>query len=502
MGGAIRSYATTSTIENTTFTKNIAATRGGAIYTADLTVDLDGSSFNENSAVYGGAINCEGGTLEATSCHFTGNISTAEMTTADARKTELTGRGGGAVNLTGNAKGIFDGTGSFSSNKAENALGGAIYTTDAELSISGYTFSENIAYHAGAILIDNVMQDAEGETLCDTDIEIKDSKFEQNRSTEDGGAIWSIQRKLVLGKTNADAETIFDDNYSAGDGGAIKLENVGGELDISNYTFINNKAGAQGGAIECHADKATISSCTFGGEGQGNTAGTSGGAFYAGTSCVTEFKIAETSYTEAKFVENKANVTSDMGGGAICMGSGNLTVNGYTFTKNISQSTGGAIRHNSSANTMIITDSVFNKNESKTTDYNGGGAIYNKATLNMSNTSFDGNKAASYGGAITHNGWSIKNAATIESCKFENNQSTGKRGGAIYGENTAVVKLNVLSEGASVDSLFYNNSSKDGGGAICMGSGELQVTGYTFDDNNTENYGGAVRLNNSAMLQI
>lgn len=490
VGGAIRSYATTSTIENTTFTENIAATRGGAMYTSkNLIVDLDGSSFNNNSAVYGGAINCEGGTLKATSCHFTGNISTAEMTTADAKKTELTGRGGGAVNLTANAKGIFDGTGTFTSNKAENALGGAIYTTDAELSISGYTFSKNVAYHAGAILIDNVRAE-DDEALCGTDIEIKDSKFEQNQSTElSGGAIYLNQRELILSKTSETAETVFELNHANGAGGAI--DNAGGTLNVSEYKFLQNSATAEdatpaGGAIN-NTKETTITDCMF----DGNTATGNGGAIGTGNSGSSlTLNVSESPRITSVFQNNSSGAR----GGAIGHTNGTVDIYGYKFLNN-SAVEGGAISRQS-ATEITIQDSPYSLVDAmfKGNNATSGGAIFTtNGTTEITDYTFENNSATN-GGAIYAHGGTINPT----DCKFGGDDTSlgntaSNEGGAIMILNGSTI--NLKSDDNASMAIIKNNTADADGGAISVNKGKLYVTGYTFESNNakgTSNGGGAI----------
>lgn len=499
VGGAIRSYATTSTIMDTTFTENKAATRGGAIYSLDLKVDLKvaltGSSFDGNSAVYGGAINCEGETLEATSCHFMGNISTAEMTTADAKATELTGRGGGAVNLTANAKGIFDGTGTFTSNKAENALGGAIYTTDAELSISGYTFSENVAYHAGAILIDNVRAE-DDETFCSTDIEIKDSKFEQNQSTElGGGAIYLIQRKLILSKTSETTETetsevtetVFKLNHAKGSGGAIS--NEGGTLEVSEYIFLQNDATDKdakpaGGAIY-NTKETTIKDCMF----DGNTATGNGGAIGTGNSGSSlTLNVSESPRITSVFQNNSSGAR----GGAIGHTNGTMDIYGYQFLNN-SAVEGGAISRQSATEIKIqdspysLVDAMFKGNNATS-----GGAIFTtNGTTEISDYTFVKNSATN-GGAICANGGTIKPT----DCKFGGDDvslgnSASNYGGAIYLASNDGNNLVLKSDDNESMAVFKNNSAKIGG-AISETKGNLEITGYKFESNTSTGVGGAI----------
>src|SRR5205814_2378378 len=112
---------------------------------------------------------------------------------------------------------------------------------------------------------------------------ISDSSFSNNRSggRQDGGAIFYDSQSGRLTVTRSR----FENNTSAGDGGAIEFNPPRGEstrqFQINDCTFINNQAAtadAEGGAVYICCDNiaAAITGSTF----TGNSADSDGGALY------------------------------------------------------------------------------------------------------------------------------------------------------------------------------------------------------------------------------
>jgi len=99
-----------------------------------------------------------------------------------------------------------------------------------------------------------------------------------NGSSGGGGAIYMNSNSATINNCK------FSDNYTSGDGGAIKIYNYhNGNADpiISNCTFLNNTSAGDGGAIEMMWGFGKIQRCTF----TGNS-GYYGGAIYTSASAV------------------------------------------------------------------------------------------------------------------------------------------------------------------------------------------------------------------------
>lgn len=519
-GGAIYlPTGVTGTINGSAFNANKATTYGGAICADTATLNMTGTSFTENESTYGGAIHSYASTVTATSCGFTSNVSAGAATQANGL-----GKGGGALNIVGNsditlnAKDNVEGT--FTSNTTNN-WGGAIYVTDSKLSVNGYNFTTNTAKHAAAILFDDdteliseaVVDDEtteEDETAAavydelNTDtytvansnftknsaansggafynnkgtIAFTDCKFVENSSAAQGGVMYISGGNVSFEGTDA-SKAIFESNSATnGAGGALRTASA--TVNVTGYTFTKNTSSGQGGAIYHNGSGyvLTVEDCMFGGtnaegESLGNTA-TDGGAIYNAGSAKTIVKASDSPIVTPIFEKNKSTSTN-IGGGAIAIGTGDLEIYDYQFVSN-SAARGGAICHNGATGALNISETIFDGNNATTYQ---GGAIYTQAKL-----------------------------STITCSSFTNNSSTKSEGGAIYVNNNKVV-LNVV-EGSSIAALFKGNSATSGGAisvraqsstsaaASAAIASTLEVSGYTFDGNTASSNGGAVMLNNT-----
>lgn len=251
---------------------------------------------------------------------------------------------------------------------------------------------------------------------------IKNGTISDANATNDGGAI------LINNSSTIDIDNVIFKNNKGVNGGAIKT--YGGNLNITNSKFINNslqKTG-NGGAIQIAASNnnsiVTVKNTTF-----DKNIGTMGSAISISSNSAN-YK-ASIEIINVNFMNNNAGVA------------GTLHVSGkYTFYK--------------------ITDSTFEKNESKTY----GGAIYateasrdGESTV-ITNTIFDNNKSAR-GGAIYLKGTGeTPNVATSrsfiidENSVLKNNKAT-VAGGALYLDSDSSTTTNVVIKG-----FVHNNTAK------------------------------------------
>ncbi len=218
-GGGINNFGTLE-VDNSTFSNN-SATYGGAINNNSGSVTLNKTVFvGNNAAQVGGAINSSGGCLTIQNhCLFTNNSTTAPFSS------------GGAISSSTPAT-VLDST--FTGNSA--TFGGAIETFMVpSFIVKNCTFTNNQARDGGAI--DNF----------ESSITVTNSTFASNRATV-----------AQAGTTNV-----------AGGG----IENAGGTAVIVNCTFFGNVAVGDattpsfGGAIENFAGPApatlTVTNCTL-----------------------------------------------------------------------------------------------------------------------------------------------------------------------------------------------------------------------------------------------
>lgn len=150
---------------------------------------------------------------------------------------------------------------------------------------------------------------------------------------------------------------------------------------------------------------------------------------------------------------------------------GNFIARGTKFTLNIASDTGGALRASNSE--VIITDSVFEQNEST----NGGGALFfeteNNATLQHVLITKN-NSTSSDGGGIYVDNTTLLNIAASEISE----NTAANRGGGIYINNdTDIVNI--------ANSSIVRNIASDGGGVYNNGGDFNRVN--TIISNNTPN---------------
>lgn len=427
-GGAIYNIARngrTATINMTngtySFDGNTAGANGGAIYN-EGTLSLSNATFGNvsaNTAKNGGAIYNSG----------IMNIANSEFVDNNATVT------GGAVFSTGKltvTDSLFDG------NTAD--YGAAIRTVvnaPSTLTISGTTFRNNHANENGAVGIFD--KSAESSitnshfinnytTFNDADAFAAMSVPNQNQM-EGAGALSLGSESLVT-----ISGTEFKNNYTTLGGGAISTRttaqnNVGEKLDITNSTFIGNKAG-----VIYDATSDSVSASNF-----AKIRGF-GGAIYA-------------------------NVWNNK------KGEGFATISDSTFTKNEAYN-GGAI-YNDAADGKVgnikLTNSSFTSNIAS----ENGGAIYNSGELTLAGINkFTGNKAGDKSN-------DIHNLGTLTIASGTTTIDGGVTGdGALTIDNGATLNIGTAS-------VAQNTITLNGNMLATLREGDAQITAGTFTGNGT-----------------
>ena len=202
-------------------------------------------------------------------------------------------------------------------------------------------------------------------------------------------------------------------------------------------------------------------------------------------------------------------IAGGSGGGAIAAANGGtINVSTSTFSNNTSAngtSGGGAIYINGNLGSasLTISDSVFNNNSlTSTASGQAGGAVSCIiCVLSITNTTFDGNSAATTatngttgGGALYIN---TDLTVGLSGVTFTNNTAaasgtgtTISYGGALYVSSQRAVALTIA------DSVFSGNSLTAGatrrGGAISLGDGTLTLTSSRLVSNSANGNGDAL----------
>ena len=277
---------------------------------------------------------------------------------------------------------------------------------------------------------------------------------------------------------------IADGNVTSTD--IVTWESAGGgiraftdsNLTVENSHFINNVARAGAGIFSFLDTTATISNSYF--EGNDATSGAaleykeqSGGAIVA-------FVAKSMTVTDSEFVNNKA-----INGGAINNLSTPLAVENSTFNNNDSTAGGSIVGFHGHGGAIYV-DGV-----SEFTDDDLGG------NMTVSNSYFEGNKAAGQGGALDLFVYPpdeilIEDSTIINNSVIEDFEGKARGGGVMFaatdertpGESPLTVNNTTFA---------FNQAEAFGGGLYVGENGSLNLTNSTFSENSAidgENSGG------------
>ena len=447
-----------------------------------ITGTISKSTFTNNKAQYGGAIDICAGTIKITNSKFINNSADVE---------------GGAIDintLNGNPKVTISGS-KFINNSAP--LGGAILNIK-DLTVKGSTFINNTpntifnGVGAGGNLNLNI------RTFTDL----------QNAIGLVTGTLTLNQNIAMTAKEAANFTngiTINKDITIDGKGHTIDAKNLGrifsiGEgftVTLTNATLINGRA-VEGGAIY-NDGSLTLSDVKL----SDNAADGYGGAVFNNGELVVSDSVFD-----SNDIVNRGSASVDYGGAAIYNWyDGVLTVSGSNFTNNIKNYKNGdnLVGAITTIGNATVIGSNFVNNSGR-----WGGAISatgaelrkNSSTLTVSNTIFKDNSAL-YAGAVYIWGSNYN----IADCVFDNNTAFGKgnmtpnnnNGGALV--VSQVSRFNEPITGTISGSKFINNKAQYGGAAY-FNKGFVTITDSVFENNVATAEGGAVDFSHASVKDL
>ena len=213
-------------VNNVTFTNNIASESGGAIFAQSGTnVTLDHTTFTSNSANdHAGAI-WNNGTLSATDCTFSNNTASD----VGAIYNSVSNDDAGYASLTGCS--FTDNKGTTGAGALANALGNTV------MFIDDCTISDNIASgHGGGIW--------NGGTLT-----VTNSAFTNNVANDVGGIYNAVSTDGTTAGTATLTNCTFTRNRGIAGAGALANAMGATEMNIENCTIENNTAYEYGAGI-------------------------------------------------------------------------------------------------------------------------------------------------------------------------------------------------------------------------------------------------------------
>ncbi|MCB9452479.1 MAG: DUF11 domain-containing protein [Anaerolineaceae bacterium] len=456
-GGAILNYGGFLTVRNDSRFVNNTAFGGGALYNFGEVSIID-TTFTGNTASYGATIYNTGGqignpaTVDILTSLFTGNTAVIS---------------GGTIH---NEAELFVDDSSFTGNQVTDippfgSGGGAIYNTtfNGQVEITNSTFTDNQAYHGGAISNYNA-----------SDIFIFNSDISNNRSFNAfgaGGGIWS--------DNNANLE-IHDSRITNnqalgtfGDGGGIYAgSGLNSALILVNSVVSNNTATHDGGGIYMSSGNGAVVSNIINSRIENNTAPGDGGGIYKNG-------ISPLNISGSIIAGNSVSTPNGNGGGIFF---DNPTANPHahtitTTTISDNQAGEGAGLYSVAfTGTITITDSTIANNTTITNGAvgEGGAGVDNQhGNIDITNTTISGNRVQTNAGALSGSGAAIHHGnggvVTINYSTLANN--TSRDGGGIRAQSQVTVSnsilMNTATNGPNCNPVFVitdggNNFVDDG----------------------------------------
>jgi hypothetical protein len=307
-GGGIYSSASNPTLENVTFSSNVASYGAGMANDGSAPTLLN-VTFNANLGDHGGAMSSVDSNPTLTDVTFTGNSGSIGGAFF---------AGGGSATLTNVI---------FSDNSAPYGKGGAIFNYSGNLTLTNVTFIGNTSYEGGG------MHNYIGASATLTDV-----TFNGNSATYGGGMVNFYYSSPKLTRVT------FIGNTAANSGGGIS-DDAYSETALTDVTFSNNSA-PYGGGMYNEDNSPKLVRVTF----NGNTAMNGGGGIYNHNNTPT--------LTNVTFHNNSAPT----GGGMYNDGS-LPTLTNVTFSGNTATSSTGGM-YNTYSNPYIY-NSVFWNNGSE-----------------------------------------------------------------------------------------------------------------------------------------
>ena len=420
-------------IDHYYFINNTAGYSGGAIYVSrnsdNSTIDFsyfEGNEIANNLEGYGGAMAILGNGSNIKNSEFVNNYAFE----------------GGAI-YTGVTSGnihILNVT--FKENEA-TANGGAVEILGLAVSLNHTNFTSNTAGKSGGAIFVN---STENSNVIDRSV------FNNNKATEDGGAInWFSYPGDVLFSnfTNNQAEY----------GGAIHLSGISNNDKIANVIFINNTATKNGGAIDCNASYICLNNTLF----INNYAGEFGAGLCREAGAANGFGENNT------FIDNKAGIS---GAALAWLGVNGIDIHNYTFINNTASKSGGGIYVRSDSANCKVSNCKFDNNYvTDIRDSHGGAIDWHGTRGHIFNTTFE-NSFALNGGSIYVAPES--NMMNITESRFIASRALSEGGSIdLYGDNVYIIKTN----------FSYSVSSLNGGAISAHNSNNAIIDGCLFEFN-------------------
>ena len=401
--------------------------------------------------------------------------------------------------LNGNA---FDGSG-----------GGAINIADAALEVQSVVFRNNDADFGFGI-----STTSGGAIVSNGDVTIRDSLFQENTATEDGGAIALFPplgggiANVLITETTFNSNTTGDSTIDLGRGGSIFVaDDVSAVFD--DITVEEGFAGDSGGGIFVDGGTIFLTNSQIAiNEARGSDSG-GGGVYVLGDGDANQFTITGTTFNG-----NSANAGA---GGFESVNAGGDLI-GSTFEFNFVNSTvpsfdeggGGAaiLTFNDAIRQVVNINSVTFRNN---TAPSGGGLAIVDTDVDIAASTFVDNNATSSlgGGGIGVVGVNFPRILDIRDSFITDNTTAGEAGGiGAVDANVVVLTTEITGNEASGGRaggvgilgnatdptlslnqvLLFDNSASGDGGGVAVADANFSSVNSTIVANNAGGNGGGL----------
>ena len=293
-----------------------------------------------------------------------------------------------------------------------------------------------------------------------------------------GKAVENINSKYndyifyVSGATESEGVSFSDSVYSTIEANSIT---VAGLTDSTTDSISLSSSASSSLLLISTSVPVTIKNLTLsGGKGTELANNTLGGSIYISLTSTKEKPTV--TIDSVTFSENSASF-----GGALYNGNGIVSITDCSFSRNASESSGGAIYNEG---TM-----TYSGTASENTGTNGA-AVYNMGTLTITSGTIKENVASGYGGAIYNRG-----TLSIAECDMQSNAAQFGGGIAIVGEKAALY--------FDYGTVSQNTAEKGGGIYIeegsCTFTADSKSGSVHVLDNTARAYGGGVYLKSGSL---
>ncbi len=270
-----------------------------------------------------------------------------------------------------------------------------------------------------------------------------------------------------------------------GNGGGLHITGPG-DSDILGGTATGNVAAAEGGALWNGTGIMTIDGMTIdGNDAQGADADNGGGGVFNNGGTVDILN-------GTTITNNLASGTSGSGGGLLST-DGDVTITDSFLDTNSANRAGGAIEIIEGTLTINTSDLINNdvNGTAGTANPGNGGALHvtgTSATIDIIETTVDGNSAANEGGGL----WN-QNGSTMNVLTSTVSRNDAAEGGGVYNNGGAITTIE--------RSTISSNTASANGGGITNDGASLDLNAVTVGANSASGTGGGIQSNTTTSLK-